>query len=61
MDTTQKFNVGDRVTATEGPMKNVYGTVVLFDRSQNRYLVRYGEKQQLYFQEDQLRIWDNQV
>lgn len=24
-------------------------------------VVRYGEKQQLYFNEDQIRIWNNQV
>jgi len=37
------------------------GTVIPFDKTENRYLVRYGEKQQLYFNKDQIRIWDNQV
>lgn len=37
------------------------GTVILFDKTENRYLVRYGEKQQLYLNEDQIKIWDNHV
>ena len=61
MDAEQKFNVGDGIAAPEGPMKNIYGIVIMFDKDGERYLVRYGEKQQLYFTEDQIRIWDAQV
>lgn len=57
MENNLKFKVGDGVTVTTGPMKKIYGTVIFFDKKSEKYLIRFGSAQQLYYTEDQLEIW----
>lgn len=51
------FEVGDGVTAVEGPMRGVYGTVVWFYEDEQQILVRFGATQQLYFAAHELKRW----
>ncbi|WP_415976656.1 hypothetical protein [Rhodococcus sp. 077-4] len=51
------FEIGDGVTAVDGPMKGIYGTVVWFYEEKQQMLVRFGASQQMYFAADELKRW----
>ncbi|TDQ40859.1 hypothetical protein [Aureibacillus halotolerans] len=53
-----KFKVGEVVEVPESVMKRVPGIVVSFDEGQEKYLIRFGALQQLYFSEDEIELWD---
>ncbi|GEO66796.1 hypothetical protein [Levilactobacillus spicheri] len=50
------FNVSDQVLLPR-PYRGVVGTVIYYDQVTNRYLVRVGIEQQLYFTAEQLTKW----
>jgi len=58
MEKERKFKIGDGVLTIAGPMRDIYGTVVYFDEDSSQYLVRFTEKQQLYYLEEQMTLWD---
>lgn len=53
----RKYNVGDGVRVTDGPMQGIYGVVVWFYEKQDKYLVRFSGLQQMYYDEEQILPW----
>lgn len=53
----ERFKVGDMVGTTEGSMQHIPGTVVYFDQENEKYLVRFGGSQQMYYAEDEIVPW----
>ncbi|MFS0749806.1 hypothetical protein [Oceanobacillus sp. 1P07AA] len=51
-----KFKIGDMVTVDDKHMP-VVGTVVYIDEKRERYLVRFGGSQQMYYAEEQITLW----
>lgn len=52
-----KFKIGDGVTVTTGPMKEMYGTVIYYD-TKMKYLIRFTGTQQMFFAEEEIKLWD---
>lgn len=52
-----KFNLGDGVTVTTGPMKGMYGVIIYHDKKM-KYLIRFTGTQQMFFDEDEIKLWD---
>ena len=53
----EKFKIGDMVETTEGSMQHIPGTVVYLDQENEKYLVRFGGSQQMYYAEDEIVSW----
>ena len=51
------YSPGDSVTVTEGPFSGIFAIIVMFDDDQQRYLVRFGGQQQLFYAEDVIVPW----
>lgn len=53
-----KFKTGETVKLPSEMYPNVPGTVISYNEKKEQYLVRFNGVQQLYFSEDQLKLWD---
>lgn len=53
-----KFKVGDLVEVPDSSMKSVPGVVVYFDEKQEKYLIRFGGSQQLFYSENEIVVWN---
>ncbi|GEO74589.1 hypothetical protein LNA02_12870 [Levilactobacillus namurensis] len=51
----QTFEIGDQVKLPR-PYQGVVGTVIYYDGPTERFLVRIGVEQQLYFSAEQLTL-----
>lgn len=51
------FKIGEGVSPVAGPFKGSYGTVIFFDAQNQKYLVRFGSDQQLYFKAAEIKGW----
>lgn len=49
-----EYKIGDLVYGKLGTAELV-GTVIYFDEKREKYLVRFGENQQIYYLKDELR------
>lgn len=54
------FKIGDEV-ALPRPYRGVVGTVIYYDQITDRFLVRIGVEQQLYFTAEQLTTWTGEL
>lgn len=54
----EKFNIGDGVTVTDGPMKGLYGVVVWYNEKDSTYLIRFTGQQQLFYTVNQIKYWE---
>lgn len=51
-----KFKIGDGVTVTTGPMKDMYGVIIYYDKDM-KYLIRFTGTQQMFFAEVDIKYW----
>lgn len=49
-----EYKIGDLVYGKLGTAELI-GTVIYFDEKREKYLVRFGENQQIYYLKDELR------
>lgn len=57
MTAGSRFRPGDGVRVTDGPLAGIYGTIIMFDDRQQKYLVRFTGQQQLFYPEDVIVPW----
>lgn len=55
--TMDEFSLGQGVTVTSGPFKNIYGVIVFYDTEQEQYLIRFSGQQQLYYPVNEIVLW----
>lgn len=55
-----RYSPGDSVTVTEGPLKGLFAIIVMFDDDQQKYLVRFGSLQQMFYPEDEVIPWSQE-
>ncbi|EUJ25487.1 hypothetical protein MFLO_15356 [Listeria floridensis FSL S10-1187] len=55
----KSFQIGDTVRIEKGVMQHSIGTVVYFLEKEQKYLVRIGSDQQLYYLPEDLRLWED--
>ncbi|MBM7710488.1 hypothetical protein [Enterococcus xiangfangensis] len=53
----EQFKLGESVTVTNGPFKDIYGVIVFYDKRQEKYLIRFSGQQQLYYSVDEIILW----
>jgi|GEM_PF-2182981 len=54
----QTFQVGAVVQLPQKPWLGVTGVVVSYDAKRDRYLVRVGASQQVYFKADEIHLFE---
>ncbi|MBC1420049.1 hypothetical protein [Listeria fleischmannii] len=52
----ERFQIGDRVQIEEGVMRQSIGTIVYYVEHEQKYVVRIGQDQDLFYLPEQLSL-----